>query len=156
MKTHVIGAFVLAASAFIPAACHSVTPTEVKSRGAYRNGFDFVWNSAKDELKAKWRIESEDRAQRTMETEWDVNLSPLSSFGRRTRLLIRMDGNDTDGWNVSCTQESEENGNEQNPLSTKEASWSGTPNDGARAMQFLQNLDRLLSEDPGWKSRDRR
>jgi hypothetical protein len=138
------------------AACESPSSTMAtveKSSSAYRNSFDFVWQSSLDELRIAWQIESEDRAKRTITTAWAVNLSPFSHLGRRDRLIVTIGGDMQSGWRATAKQESETNNNEENPLDQAKAKWEPVPNDGGLAARFLQNLDTRLQPDERWRER---
>lgn len=123
-----------------------------KSSTSYDNTFDFVWESATEELKSSFEIEKADRAKRTITTGWNTNMSPFSSKGRRDRLVVTLVQSGS-GWQATVKQESEANNNEKDPLSTKEAKWEDAPNDGGMAARFLQNLDTRLQPDERWRDR---
>jgi hypothetical protein len=125
--------------------------TVEKSSCAYRNSFDFVFDSAETELKQGWKISEAKRSTKTITTGWATNLSPFSSQGRRDRLVVTITGDQRCGWKASAKQESETNTNELNPLDEKKAKWDAIPNDGGLAARFLQNLDARLQPDERWR-----
>jgi hypothetical protein len=124
-----------------------------KSASAYRNTFDFVWDSAKAELKDDWQIQSENRKTATITTGWRLNLAPFSKDGRRDRLLVTIVGDGQSGWRASVKQETQMNAEEESPLDTTKAKWKDTDSDGALAAKFLQNLDMRLQPDERWRDR---
>ena len=128
-------------------------PVVEKSSEAYRNTFDFIWESSLEELRIAWRIEKEDRATRTITTAWNTNLSPFAGKGRRDRLIVTLVGDGQAGWRATVKQDSETNNNEENPLNEKEAKWEEIPNDGGMGARFLQNLDTRLQPDERWRER---
>jgi hypothetical protein len=124
-----------------------------KSPCAYQNSFDFVWQSALEELSGSWRIEKEDRAKRTITTAWNTQLGPFAGKGRRDRLVVQLVGGACAGWTAEAKQESEVNASEENPLDPSKAKWEESENDGALATRFLQNLDTRLKPDERWRDR---
>jgi hypothetical protein len=141
------------ALSFVVGCSSPPAPVVEKSSEAYRNTFDFIWESALEELRIAWRIEKEDRATRTITTGWNTNLSPFAGKGRRDRLIVSLVGDGQAGWRATAKQESETNNNEENPLDEKEAKWEEIPNDGGLAARFLQNLDTRLQPDERWRER---
>jgi hypothetical protein len=127
--------------------------TVEKSCCAYRNSFEFVWQSAQDELASSWKIEKAEQKTRTITTAWSTQMSPFSSHGRRDRLIVTIVGDNQRGWSASAKQDTQTNTNEENPLDEKKAKWEEMPNDGGLAAKFLQNLDTRLQPDERWRDR---
>ena len=125
--------------------------TVEKSSCSYRNSFEFVWQSAQDELAGSWKIEKADQKTRTITTGWNTQMSPFSSHGRRDRLVVTISGDNQRGWSASAKQDTQTNTNEENPLDEKKAKWEELPNDGGLAAKFLQNLDMRLQPDERWR-----
>jgi hypothetical protein len=144
----------IAVSVLLPAwCCDEPKGTVEKSRCAYRNTFEFVWESSQEELRSNFKIESADRKTNTITTAWSTNLAPFSTQGRRDRLIVTVSGDSQSGWRASARQESETNNNEENPLDEAKAKWKTSPNDGSLAARFLQNLDTRLQPDERWRDR---
>ncbi len=134
--------------------CNTPEPEEKASPDAFKVPFDFIWQSSIDELKdGGWQLATQDRTTKTIETEWNVNLSPISHTGRRARLKVTYEGTDDDGWKPKCSQETEENTNEEQPLKRDDADWSAVKNNGALASIFLQNLSRRITPNERWRDR---
>jgi hypothetical protein len=151
MKT--LSAVLIVAVAAALSGCSSPDPKPVeKSSTSYGNSFDFVWESATEELKTSFEIEKEDRKKRTITTAWKTIMSPFSSKGRRDRLVVTL-VQTPEGWQATARQDSETNTNEKDPLSAKEAKWEEISNDGGMAARFLQNLDMRLQPDERWRDR---
>jgi hypothetical protein len=155
MRRHRLIPYATAAAVLVAAAgCAGSSSCESaveKSPNAYLNSFDFVWQSALDELSGNWRIEKEDRRARTITTDWNLQLSPFAGKGRRDRLVVTISGSPAAGWQPEARQESETNMNEENPLDLKSAKWKEMANDGGLASRFLQNLDTRMRPDERWR-----
>jgi hypothetical protein len=149
--------FAVALSALFVAACKSgddkIEGTVEKSQGSYRNSFDFVWQSAQDELSIAWRIEKADLKTKTITTQWNTNMSPFSRQGRRDRLVVTVSGDNQSGWRATAEQESQTNAYQKDPLNEAKAEWKELANDGGLAAKFLQNLDTRLQPDETWRDR---
>jgi uncharacterized lipoprotein len=125
-----------------------------KSNCAYRNTFEFVWDSAKAELKESgWCIEKEDRAKKTITTGWRTNMSPFAELGRRDRLYVTLVGDPQSGWRAEAKQQSQLNTSQEDPLNPKKAEWKDAESDGGYTNKFLQNLDTRLQPDERWRDR---
>lgn len=137
--------------------CQSTPDNEPKkARYPWIHTHAFMWDQAKETLLAKWRIASEDRALDELLTEWDTQLSPMNTFGRRNRLRVKIVEVEGKSFEVSATQESEMNTNQTNPLSLEEASWKEASNDGGFAVQFLVDLERRLTPPRRWEENEAR
>ena len=126
-----------------------------RARAAYRNTFDFVWQSAQDgapQLVADRERgpEEEDDHDRAGTS----NLSPFSRHGRRDRLIVTIVGDGQGGWRANATQETETNKNEEDPLDEAKAKWeTAAERRRSLAAKFLQNLDTRLQPDERWRDR---
>lgn len=140
----------LAASiAFLPtvfSGCGS-TPKPAEEEGGWhkKHTGEFLWEQARAAIQRRWRVESEDAAAREIVTAWDEQLAPMNTFGRRHRLTVTMEGDATKGHRLKVKQDTEQNTNQENPLSREEADWEPASSDGALAMQFLLDVERRLN-----------
>ena len=126
--------------------CGSTPPPEPqKVRFPYVHSYEFMWEQARECLLAKWRIESENKALGTIVTEWDTQLGPMSSLGRRNRLRVELKEEPGKGFDVVATQDAEENTNVSDPLSPTEAEWSPIESTNGLAVQFVVDLDHRLN-----------
>ena len=152
-----VPAFLLLCAVFWVPGCESTPDFEPKTaRYPWVHTAEFMWDQTKEALRAKWRIASEDRTTNEVLTEWDTQLSPMNTFGRRNRLRVKVVEDEGKGFDITATQESERNTNQTNPLSREEASWEETPNDGGYAVQFLVDLERRLRPARRWEENEAR
>lgn len=130
-------------------------PTEERTPFRYRHSADEMWRQVGAEVREGWTIASADREKLEIVTDWDVRLHAMNTFGRRHRLIITLEGSDTEGYEVVAAQETEKNTNQENPLSAKEAEWDPMKSDGALAGTFLIKLERRMNPPKEWKETDR-
>jgi hypothetical protein len=143
---------------FLAPACASKEPpgTVEKGLNRYQNTFDFVWESALEELRSSWTVERADRARREITTAWVNNMAPFAGKGTRDRLVVTFSGDDRSGWQPDVRQQSQTNDNEEEPLNVEKAKWKDSSNDGGLAAKFLRNLDTRLQPDERWRDREAR
>jgi hypothetical protein len=127
-------------------------PAEEVSHHEYKHTFDFLWDEVKAELdNERYRVETEDKAAHTVTTTWLERLHPMSHFGERTRLTIKIEGDEVEGFTVKASEEAEENTEEITPGVSEEADWSPKTSDGARARVFLTALHQRLNPSQRWR-----
>jgi hypothetical protein len=112
---------------------------------------EYVWEEIKETLGTGWTIESEDLATGQIVTAWVENLAPMNTFGTRERLIVTLAGDLASGYQVTAAQETEQNTNENNPLSSTDADWSPTESSGVQAERFLLLLTRRLYPRETWR-----
>lgn len=127
-------------------------PLEQTNDIRYKNSLDFIWSESLVVLKQQYRdISSVDRVKRSITTAWDVQASPFSNQGYRSRLTVTFDGDVSSGFLVKAIEEEEINREEQDPLVLSEADWEPTTPSGARAQKFLWLLHRRLNPSQKWR-----
>lgn len=138
---------VLLIPAILLGACMSPDPEPQESPRSYQHTFSFLWEQVQAELDEKWKVERVDEMTRELETAWKTNPGAFSRQGYRHRLLVSLEGDDSEGWVVTATQSTERNHAQKNPLSEKEedAEWKGAASDNAEALTFLTQLDIRLN-----------
>jgi len=117
----------------------------------YHHTFDFMWEQVTAELGRFWDLDEKNRAEHKIRTAWQEHLMPMNRQGHRIRILVRIEGSDGEGYRVKVSQETEENTNDRNPLSSTDADWESTESDGAEGDRFLVSLARRLRPDMSWK-----
>ena len=151
MRVH---AFLLAAALSLPTGgCGTSSEPSVRRRipVTYNHTFEFMWEQVLLELRETWDLDEILEKERTITTGWVERLSPMGHQGRRHRIRVFVTGSDGRGYEVDAEQDTEENTNDQSPLSSNDAEWSGTDSDGAQADRFLIGLARRLHPDMEWK-----
>lgn len=144
-------AFMLAILSLAVGCSSTADPKEETTAFTYRHTGGEMWKQLRAEVLEAWRIDSEDRSVGAITTTWDVRLHVMSSFGRRHRLKITLDGTDEKGYTVVAAQETEMNTNQDNPLVASEAEWEHVNADGVLAQSFLYKFHRRVSPPTTWR-----
>ena len=152
MRRNLFVAAVLVAA--LAACASSPKPAEETSRERFKHTFDFMWGQTEAELAEEWKIESADKATRTLVTSWNEQMHPMSHFGVRRRITVTLEGDEVEGFLVKAKEEAEKNTEEVTPMSKEDADWDPTDTDGARAKKILMNLYIRLHPKETWKENE--
>ncbi|MAG56009.1 MAG: hypothetical protein CMJ83_06940 [Planctomycetes bacterium] len=143
---------VLFATLALLGACNSSPqPQEETTHFVYQHTRETIWNQTRSELGERWRIADEDEIAMTFTTDWDTHLHVMNTFGKRHRLTVTLAGTDEEGYQVTASQETEQNTNQDNPLVASEAEWDSAPSNGALAQRFLMNLHLRMNPGTPWR-----
>lgn len=122
----------------------------------YRHSIDFLWQQCIESLEEQYAIAEADETTRTITTDWDVHLGVFSEKGYRTRLIVGLEGDVTDGYKVSVKEELEVNQEATNPEALSEADWSAGEADGGSASKFRIAMHRRLNPSQEWRDVEQR
>lgn len=140
-------------AALVLAACgiNDPQPADFEQSFQLQHTREYVWEEILETLGTGWTVESEDIETGEVVTTWVENLAPMNTFGVRDRLRVTLAGDLAKGYQVKAAQETEQNTNENNPLSSTDADWSPTESSGVQAERFLLLLTRRLYPRETWR-----
>ncbi|MSR74758.1 MAG: hypothetical protein EXS14_04720 [Planctomycetes bacterium] len=135
------------------AACSTsdVGSTTAGTSFVYQHTRVFLIDEVRTQLSREWPAPAIEAETQAVITDWKEQLAVMSRFGRRDRLRVVLEGADGKGWKVVCTQETQRNMEQEDPLSSSKAEWEAQETDAALAQKFLFDLHRRLNPKQAWR-----